>query len=231
MEKVYGLWRSSSGAYLLLSPAGGKNLSIEVFGSDGEPITTYKAAWNDARTKFFYTASGGDHILSKELGPYRIKVEDTLGDWSATWSRPGPQQVAQSFYKIFDKNQDSRTKVLSLGGKLFIERGLLERMQATDANGPGDKKWFDFDPFSNGQMNVAEYKVGEAKKGAEVAKVPVQVSFRVPGHLSPAVTLELKRRAGAWKITNFLYPAAHGSDAWDLRGWLTDAVDSGGTEL
>lgn len=218
---IEGLWRSSSGAYLLINPVGRQNLKIDVFDADGTPITTYKAAWSDTRDRFYYTASGGDNILSKEVTSSRIKVEDSLGEWSAVWSRPSPEQVAGSFYDIYKVHQSDRALFLKRAGRLFIHPDLLSRIEKVNARGPGEEKWFDFDPFSNGQMNAAQIELGKpAKHGAERIRVPVDISYRTPGNPVHALNLELGRHGGAWRVTNIYYPARDGGQAWDLLTWL-----------
>lgn len=230
-EEVHGLWRSSSGAYLTISPQGRQKLLIAVYGSDGVAITTYKAAWDDRFTRFFYVATGGDRILTRELSAQRIKVEDALGDWSAVWSRPKPKELAHTFYTIYLKNRGSRGPVLERAGQLLIEASFLESIEEVNSHTPADKKWFDFDPFSNGHMDVAEFRVGEPKGGGAVARVPVELSFGGKGNLELALTLELRPHAGAWKITNFHYPSSPDDDAWDLKSWLKGGLSDGGTEL
>lgn len=235
-----GLWRSSSGAYLLISPVTRQNLKIEVFGADGSPVTTYKASWSDSGDRFYYTAAGGDNILSREISSQKIKVEDSLGDWSATWTRPSPEQVAESFYHIYNKYQSDRSLFLKRTGRLFFHPDLLRRIEEVNARGPGEGKWFDFDPFSNGQMNAAEIKLGPANKhGGDKVRIPVEISYRAPGHLVHAVNLELGRHGGAWRVTNLHYPGRDGGQAWDLLTWMgakpageiPAPVSEGGTEL
>ena len=87
------------------------------------------------------------------------------------------------------------------------------------------KAWLDFDPIGNSQMGTLKYivKAASQKGGETIVPVALQLT-RGPGPPKVRVCVTLQKRAGAWIITNFNYPAEAGMKAWDLKTFLKTAL-------
>lgn len=128
--------------------------------------------------------------------------------------------LVDKFYQSYQK-AESWSKFLP-GQKDTISNELYELLNACVDNGPDDGFWLDFDPFLNAQMNAATIKVGEPKSKQGLWYVPVEMSYRAPGHLQPALTVVVGDTdvKGQMKIMNFVYPARDGAPSWDLKSFL-----------
>lgn len=128
--------------------------------------------------------------------------------------------LVNKFYQDYQK-AESWAKFLP-GQKDNIGNQLYELLNDCVDNGPDDGFWLDFDPFINAQMNAAAFKVGTPKSKEGLWYVPVEMSYRTPDHLQPAVTVVVGDTdvKGKMKIMNFIYPARDGAAAWDLKSFL-----------
>ncbi|MCA9792686.1 MAG: DUF3828 domain-containing protein [Candidatus Eremiobacteraeota bacterium] len=149
---------------------------------------------------------------------------------SLAWAETTPSQVVDSFYRTYTEAVESapRTWVQTTMAKeaAHIESD-LSAMLVDLANGDPNTggPWLDFDPFSNSQMGVESYSLGETTLKGGLAYVPVSIKFpRDPGPARLRLRVVLRQSEGAWKIANFVYPAEAGMAAWDLRGYLKETL-------
>lgn len=129
------------------------------------------------------------------------------------------KSLVQAFYKDYQKSESWAKSMPGQNQRLSTE--LYELLNDCVDNTPQDSFWLDFDPFINAQMNAAEIVVKEPKLKGSLWYVPVEMSYRVPGHLQPAVTVVVGDNAQAQpRILNFVYPARDGAQSWDLKSFL-----------
>ncbi|MGE0495296.1 MAG: hypothetical protein AB7S38_39180 [Vulcanimicrobiota bacterium] len=146
------------------------------------------------------------------------------------WADATPGQVVDSFYRTYTQSVEStpRSWVQTTMAKeaAHIESDLSE-MLVELANGDPNSggPWLDFDPFSNSQMGVESYSLGETIVKDGLAYVPVSIKFpRDPGPARLRLRVVLRQSEGAWRIANFAYPAEAGMAAWDLRTFLKETL-------
>lgn len=199
----------------------GDGIQVTVRDDAGKAVAEFWGQFGPSPGKFWYT-SGGSKIVGSEQGD-GVSLSSTTSSWKASWRRPSPKEVVQTFYIMHHKLQDersSRNLLLERAGLMMFEYNFQAKLKSISNNGPNDKVWFDFDPFIAGQMNSAEHRVGAPQVEGTTAFVPVEVSYRAPGYLQHAVKVELKKNRYGWQIVNFHYPAEGDVKEWDLKGWI-----------
>lgn len=133
------------------------------------------------------------------------------------------RSLVQDFYKEYQQGEGWQKSMPGNNQRLSTE--LYELLNACVDNGPEDGFWLDFDPFINAQMNAAEIVVKQPRLKGSYWYVPVEMSYRSPGHLQPAVTVVVGDNAQAQpRILNFVYPARDGAKSWDLKSFLKQGL-------
>ncbi len=146
-----------------------------------------------------------------------------------TLAQGTPDAVVRGFYDDYtlalQHNPQRWVQTLMANQRDQVERELHDWLvRLADGKPGGDGPWLDFDPFSNSQMGIDSYTVGQPSFKDGLAYVPVKVRFsRDSGPERLRTRVVLRQHGNSWKIANFAYPAEAGMEAWDLRGFLRES--------
>lgn len=139
-----------------------------------------------------------------------------------------PQQVVKNFYADYTKAMATPSgrwvEALMASQGATLEQPLRDGLTRLAQGDPGKAEPFlDFDPFSNSQMGLSSYTIGNAVMKDGLAYVPV--AGRLEGEPGPEkvwLRMVLRQSGQTWKIANLVYPADNGMAAWDLKAYLAD---------
>lgn len=145
-------------------------------------------------------------------------------------AQSSPKEIVTSFYKDYlkalESNPSGWVQALMASQTGHMEKPLMDDLNRLASGDPNKGEPFlDFDPFSNSQMGLDSFTVGEPVLRQGLAYVPVAVHLnRDPGPEKVRLRFVLRDQGAGWRIANVAYPAENGMQAWDLKTMLKDAL-------
>lgn len=147
---------------------------------------------------------------------------------SPAWAQLPPKEVVASFYQDYTQAMNAPTeswvKTLMSRQKANLEQPLIDGMlRLADGDPSKGEPYLDFDPFSNSQVGLESYRLGEPSQRDGLVYVPVLMGNT--GYSGPPrmrARFVLRDSGSGWKIANVVYPAEDGMPSWDLRGYLQE---------
>lgn len=151
-----------------------------------------------------------------------------LGLTAPTLAQTSPKEIVVAFYvdytKAIETPSESWVKILMNSQKEHLEQPLVEGMlRLADGDPSKGEPYVDFDPFSNSQVGLESYRIGEPTSKDGLVYVPVFMRLeRLPGPERMRARFVLRNSESGWKIANVVYPAEDGMPAWSLKGYLQE---------
>jgi hypothetical protein len=141
-----------------------------------------------------------------------------------------PKEIVSSFFTDYTQAMQSTpgqwVQTLMENQINHVESPLVDGMLRLAEGDPSKGEPFlDFDPFSNSQMGMETFTVGEPVMKQGLAYVPVSMRLaREPGPEKVRLHMILRDQGAGWKIANVAYPAENGVKAWDLKKYLGETL-------
>jgi len=119
-----------------------------------------------------------------------------------------PASIVNEFYGQYIKDHSGVDKALEKWKDRFDDRfrnELLEAMKKTPEN--NNCLWLEFDPFTQAQVPASSHTMGKATVKENKSSVIVYLTYKRGG--KGYVTVQLERKDGAWKMTDFIDDENH----------------------
>lgn len=145
-------------------------------------------------------------------------------------AQSSPKEIVTSFYKDYQKALETSpsqwVQALMAAQASHVEKPLSDDLIRLASGDPSKGEPFlDFDPFSNSQMGLDSFTIGEPVLKGGLAYVPVAMRLsREPGPEKMRARFVLRDQGSGWKIANVAYPAENGMQAWDLKTMLKEVL-------